>query len=145
MLTNFHMPQTFGRVENAGQFQFPDLKLIQFFFSWQDFHQFASDKLMIRNEQDIFHQQGFSFRLTKSAILVSKALPQNHSTPFSHFPTDGSWITVWKLRLSYTSNLRSRERNETGRNLHLSLSSRLSRPWKRWIWRLEGGLLKVSR
>lgn len=26
------MPQTFGRVENAGQFQFPDLKLIQFFF-----------------------------------------------------------------------------------------------------------------
>lgn len=115
------------------------------FFSWQDFHQFASDKLMIRNEQDIFHQQGFSFRLTKSAILVSKALPQNHSTPFSHFPTDGSWITVWKLRLSYTSNLRSRERNETGRNLHLSLSSRLSRPWKRWIWRLEGGLLKVSR
>lgn len=59
------MPQTFGRVENA-------------------------DKLMIRNEQDIFHQQGFSFRLTKSAILISKALPQNHSTPFSHFPTDGS-------------------------------------------------------
>lgn len=139
MLTNFHMPQTFGREENAGQFQFPDLKLIQFFFP---------DKTFIslpRNEQDIFHQQGFSFWLTKSAILISKALPQNHSTPFSHFPTDGSWITVWKLRLSYTSNLRSRERNETGRNLHLSLSSRLSRPWKRWIWRLEGGLLKGSR
>lgn len=144
MLTNFHMPQTFGRVENAGQFQFPDLKLIQFFFLTR------LSSVCLRQINDMkwaryFHPQGFSFRLTKSAILVSKALPQNYSTLFSHFPTDGSWITVWKLRLSYTSNLRSRERNETGRNLHLSLSSRLSRPWKRWIWRLEGGLLKVSR